>query len=298
MSDVDPYGVRMTGAARATLDEYMALYERRIIAEAAHLSPGGILTPGDVVNSVEALEARRRGPALNPSVLSDLYPRGGGWGTIIALATFAIVLLVAGSILNLYSDLPSQWTYALMGAGIGSVVLIVFLMSRGAIGDRSRERKAFARLAYEVESAEKAHWDRVNETRADLHQALGTDRPTVEKPPGRRSSHRTETSEFLQQWMQVEVRIRSLARAELGMDADVVADYPIGPLLDRLTSLGVLDERRSGDIGHILTVRNAVAHGERASEAELRVGLDYLREVETYLDKYAGSHKRRPASDL
>ncbi|MCH6229344.1 hypothetical protein MK786_01140 [Microbacterium sp. CFH 31415] len=277
MNESNRHDVQMSDAARATLQEYLAQYEARVLAEATHLTAGQALTPRDIVNTVEALEARnadrdvwyalhttrRRGSRPNFLVFVLL-----GLTLVAFLLAYALPLMfnVSGDLTA--TVLVSFGTATLAGAG----ALVGFRYA-----DRAESERAEA--AFQLAAAERAKADAIADSRAAYAAWDGS------------AYIASESSDFLHEWMRVEERIRSLASVALGMSRADVEDYPIGLLLDRLSALHVLDETRRNDLVKVLNVRNAVAHGRRTSDAELRVGMDYLRDLERFLDAYIKEHK-------
>ena len=276
-----PSNSLLTPAARATLDEYLATERLRIIKEAQRLGSGGKLTPRDILNASEALEAQHE-PEFDPYLADYLLVRSNRTSlllyvfsaTVMVIAGFALVFfLVQRDGLDESTRLVSVAIAAFgLSVGIASTATTIVERIRNR---REEEARFFYRESRRIESF------------------LDSETSPVENSPMFSSEDFTSRGRFLFQWGRLEDRLRTLAERALGFDTEIMADYPIGPLLDDLVRLHVIDSSMGDEIRSIIKVRNSVVHSARVSSAEVARYSRTMEDLERMLDMSIKAHTFR-----
>jgi hypothetical protein len=281
MSNVQP-NERLSPSARARLDDYISMFANDIVSEAMRLNPEDVVTSRDVGDAFHQLHDKRARPE--------------GWSpsrevTRVTIQPYALVVPLLSGLASLVTALLLFYVYSTTNQGIlesAHIIILIaaFLAYIATLISFSTIFLAYYRLrrqrARAIRYAELGGRDD-NDVAYYLAEALSS-RST------KSDDIKYLTALFIPKWGRLEDRLRRLAIAALEMPEDIAEDYPIGPLLSRLTQVGVLDAERESEFARILDVRNRLAHGGRASVAETQVGLDYMDVLEDLLDARIRSH--------
>jgi hypothetical protein len=266
---------RLSAGARARLAELTSEIESQVIAEAARLNPNDILTARDIG---DGFQATLRGGWV-PGNSADQLARRFQWSRVLmlCLACAALAALGAGAISIIGASAEDGNKYLDLTTGALSLMAALVAVSIAFIAVRE-SRLSRGRALLEAEGAD----GRVHALDfADTHDEIA-DAPPKEAP--------ALLPTFIDQWARLDDRLRRLAQVALAMHKEIAADYPIGGLLRRLVSLGVLDKKRGLDLQEVLDIRNQVAHGRAVSPLDLSVGIRLMERLEMFLDDNITEH--------
>jgi ABC-type multidrug transport system fused ATPase/permease subunit len=269
---------QLSSSAISRLDDYITEFAEQVIKEARRLNPDDVITSRDIADAYsfinqapQSYSAELRGSSLTASHamrLPMIYSAFAG-----LLSAIAAAILIASPGLSLGSGQIATFVAA-FAAYLAALLSFAWVALTWLRARRARSRAVrYAELG--VRDSELAYY---------VAEAMHSTRSA------KRSDGTFQTVRFIAQWARLEDRLRRLAQAALKMPEEIASDYPIGPLLEDLTRVGVFDRKRGEEFAQILDVRNRLAHGGRASEAETQVGLDYMDVLEEFLDDHIQFH--------
>lgn len=274
-----PPGERLSPAARSLLDDYVSIFADEIISKAVQLNPDDVVTSRDVGDAYEQVQSKRRGlgEAASSAEAARIALRPGS----VVLPLMGLGASIAAAVVLLSE------AFSPTRGGSDAVILVAgFLAYVAALASAStillgwmRARRERARAVTYAELGGRDD-DQVGLYLAEALASKST----------KSDDSAYLTALFIRKWARLEDRLRRLAIESLGMSQGIAEDYPIGPLLSDLTQVGVLDSERGNEFAQILDVRNRLAHGGRASIAEIRVSLDYMDVLADFLDHHIRSH--------
>ena len=256
---------RLTPAARATLDEFAGRYSERVLREAASLSRSAILTPEDVVNAHETIqarnEARRSGGALTSMRVAEVFRQRRRNILLILIATYSLVLTVLTSILTSASLIEPSATLNVVQIGLG--VFGICALAVALIRDmrESRELQSLSRQEQLV------RWNEVRGSVATGGSRSAPSRQQLRKE-SEKASNLTDNMSLVVRWIELEQDLKILSSRALSIPPYQADLMPIGELLRSLHRSEVLDERTYTDLRMVLEGRNRIVHGRDISDTE------------------------------
>lgn len=263
---------RLSPGAQSLLNEYTEYFQAQLLEEAEKTNPADILNTRDLSDAYDRVQRRERGELSRTLYLAESGTRRTQMVMVYAVAATFIGL---GSALlwvvpnvpwaSEQRDLLAAAAAAIGGILAGAVVVVTRISER-----RSRS------LAIEIAESQR-HLAEISAMTAE------TFRSSV-------SNESLRIGRFIAQWGRVEERLRLLAVVAVGMDPERADRYPIREMLVLLKRSGVIDDDMVGNLQGVLAVRNKLAHGKDASEAEVQVGLDMMERLESFFDRFIDDH--------
>lgn len=266
---------QLSASAISRLDDYTTEFAAQVINEAKRLNPDDVVTARDIADAYSLINHAQQTYSAELSGSSLTATRAMRLPMITSAVVGLLSAIAAGILIaSLISPGFSLGTERIWTFVSAFAAYIAALLSLGvAAGIWSRDRRVRSRAVRYAELSVRDS-NRANYVTAAAH------------------SNRTEklvdstlqTVRFIAQWARLEDRLRRLAQVTLRMPEEMASDYPIGPLLSKLTRVGTIDLKQGEEFAKILDVRNRVAHDGRVSEAEIRVGLHHMDVLEDFLD--------------
>lgn len=271
----------LSPGARARLHELARDFELRLISEARRLNPDDVLTSRDVADAFDHVASGGESDSVDRAAHNWLT----GAATV---RMFSVSSIIAGllAVTAAALALADSWAGAGFDTGLFLVTALAYLSGAISIATTLVAARVVRRARTRaVRYAEQG--GRSTELAYELAEAMEGIQGLKSGPDATISTMR-----FIRLWAQLEDRLRRLSLVALNMPEELIEDYPIGLLLEELSERSVLNEQHTIEFMQILDVRNRLAHGGRATPGEIKVGLDYMRSLEDYLDDYIQRHLR------
>lgn len=261
----------LSPAARARVDEYINLQIEGILVRAKHLNPDDVITARDIQDALD--QSGHYLPdydAHEQLYLTEYASRWPSVGDFYVL--FAGFLALSAAVFALFGN---GWSARLDGSFW--VALLSFSASALAFSASTYRRITSRKLRsmmmrFAERSSQKSRQYRESvdlSSRADEKQADEATPLDVR---------------FILQWSRVEDRLRFLLQNTSKLPTSLVADYPIGRLLQDLSEVGILNDVLGEHLRESLALRNQLAHGKHVSDEDLRLGVNVMSELEKWLE--------------
>lgn len=271
----------LSAAADEALREYLQMERERVLSEATRLHSGGLLSSFDIVNAIEALEARDRSvsrPEFHRSRSREIRSLLLG-ASILALVLALTLSSALFLILNETRTEEAATSSTLMNVVLGGVTALTaaiaaFSISAALRTVRSRSERKAGRdfIAVYEHVNEDSHLHRIDERNRIFITLQG------------RSSDEKAAGQFIVRWVSLERELRELGSKALGIPSEDARRYPIGELLRLLRRDGSLDNESYELTRSALRLRNMILHDGHVDSADVEAGLQDVARLSSALN--------------